>query len=254
MSINSTTGAASAAASPSLASLATVYSAGSAGSAAASAAAASTATDSSASLNQTFLTMLVAQLNNQDPLNPMDSSQMTSQMAQIDTVSGISSLNSSISSLLTQFQQLETMQAAQLSGRSVLVSGSDLTLANAGATSGGASGAATAQGAIQLAASADAVTVQVKDASGTVVRTMNLGSEPAGMQRFTWDGKTDAGASAAAGSYTYAVKATAAGNAVQTTAYSAQQVTGASADASGAVQLSLANGSQVPYSAVKQFL
>jgi flagellar basal-body rod modification protein FlgD len=214
---------------------------------------AATGTDASQSLNQTFLTMLVAQLNNQDPMNPMDSSQMTSQMAQISTVSGISSLNTSITSLLTQFQQLETMQAAQLSGTSVLVPGSSLNLAATSAQSGSGSGV-SAQGAVQLASSADAETVQVEDSSGNVVKTINAGSQGTGLQQFTWDGSTDAGGIAAAGTYSFVVKASSGGTAVAATTYSALQVTGSSTDSTGAVQLSLSDGSQVPYGSIKQFL
>ncbi|HUN92725.1 MAG TPA: flagellar hook assembly protein FlgD [Burkholderiaceae bacterium] len=204
----------------------------------------STATNPGQALNETFLKLLVAQLNNQDPTNPMDSSQMTAQLAQIDTVSGISNVNTSVQSLVSQFQQFEAMQAAQLAGRSVLVAGNGLQLA----------AGSTAAGAVSLGSAADAVTVKIADAGGNVVRTLSLGSEAAGMQNFTWDGKTDSGSAAPAGAYTFAVTATAGGNAVSTTSYAAQQVSGVSTDSSGNVQLALANGSQVGFGDVARFL
>jgi len=204
----------------------------------------SAATDPGQALNQTFLKLLVAQLNNQDPTNPMDSSQMTAQLAQIDTVSGISSVNTSVQSLLSEFQQFASMQAAQLDGRSVLVAGNDLTLASGG----------TATGSVSFAAAADTATVKISDASGNVVRTLNLGAESSGMQRFTWDGNTDAGSAAPAGSYTFSVSASASGSAVSTTSYAPEKVTGVSSGTGGAIELQLANGSQVAYSSVAQFL
>jgi flagellar basal-body rod modification protein FlgD len=210
-----------------------------------SASSASTSTDASTSLNQTFLKLLVAQLNNQDPSNPMDSTQMTSQLAQISTVSGISTLNSTVQSLVTQFQQLETMQASQLAGKQVLVAGDALTLPSGGSVTGG----------VNLGATASAVTVQVADSGGNVVSTMNLGPEAPGMSTFTWNGTTDAGGTAPAGNYTFSVNASnSGGQAVTATAYAPQTVTGASTASTGGIELSLGNGTQVPYSSVGQFL
>src|SRR5215470_2380597 len=84
-----------------------------------------------------FLKLLVAQMNNQDPLNPLDNAQVTSQMAQINTVTGINGLNDTVNQLLGQFTRLESLQAAQLTGRSVLVPGNSLTLPADGKAVGG---------------------------------------------------------------------------------------------------------------------
>src|SRR5262245_34581480 len=89
-------------------------------------------------LNDRFLKLLVAQMNNQDPLNPMDNAEVTSQMAQINTVTGINGLNDTVNQLLGQFATLESMQAAQLTGRNVLVPGSTLALSSGGTATGGA--------------------------------------------------------------------------------------------------------------------
>ncbi|HEX7156520.1 MAG TPA: flagellar hook assembly protein FlgD [Burkholderiaceae bacterium] len=221
-----------------------------AGTAAASTGTATASTGPTASspqdLSKTFLSLLVAQLNNQDPLNPVDNSQITSQMAQISTVTGINNMNSSISQLMSQFQQSEAIQAAQLNGHSVMVAGSGIALA-----SGSGAGAV---GAFDVATAADTVTVQIKDANGAVVRSMQLGAESTGLHDFAWDGMTDAGAQAAAGSYTFSVTASAGGNAVTSNTYGAQQVVGVAPQADGTTQLVLGNGSQVAYSSVKQIL
>lgn len=208
---------------------------------------------SSQDLAQTFLTLLVAQMNNQDPLNPVDNSQLTTQMAQISTVTGINNLNSNISSLLTQMQQSATIQSAQLTGHSAMVSGTTLNLASSTNASGAASESAV--GGFSLAGAASAVTVTVSDASGNVVKTINLGAEPAGFNDFTWDGSTDAGGSAATGAYQFSVTATAAsGAAVTATPYNLQSIVGALPQANGSTQLMLGNGTQVPYSAIQQII
>ncbi len=212
----------------------------------------STATGTSAqSLSNTFLKLLVAQMNNQDPLNPVDNSQVTSQMAQISTVTGISTLNSTVSQLVSQLQQSQAVQSSQLAGHTVLVPGNLLTLAT---TSTSGSSSLAAYGGFSLAQAADSVSVTVKDSSGATVRTLNLGALGAGVQDFSWDGTTDSGSQAAAGSYSYSVTAKAAGKGVSATAYSAQQVVGVVPQSDGSSQFLLSNGSQIGLSSIAQIL
>lgn len=228
--------------------------ANSATSTAASAASASSATSasclsSSQDLAQTFLTLLVAQMNNQDPLDPVDNSQLTEQMAQISTVTGINNLNSSVNNLLSQLQQSATIQSAQLTGQSVMVAGSALDLAANSNSSSGYS----AVGGYSLSGAAQDVQVAIVNSSGQTVDTLDLGAQSAGFQDFSWDGSTSAGGTAAAGSYTFKVTATASnGAAVAATAYNALQIVGSVPQANGTTQLMLNNGTQVPYSAIAQ--
>jgi flagellar basal-body rod modification protein FlgD len=214
----------------------------------------SSATGTSAqNLSNTFLKLLVAQMNNQDPLNPVDNSQVTSQMAQISTVTGISSLNTTVSQLVSQLQQSQAVQSTQLAGHTVLVPGSSLTLAStAGSTSTNPTMAA--YGGFSLAQASDSVNVTVKDSTGATVRTLNLGALGAGVQDFSWDGTTNSGAQAAAGNYSYTVAATAAGQKVSATAYSAQQVVGVAPQSDGSLQFLLSNGSQVGFGSIAQIL
>lgn len=202
-------------------------------------------------LAQTFLTLLVAQMNNQDPLNPVDNNQLTTQMAQISTVTGINNLNGNVQSLLTQLQQSATIQSAQLTGHSVMVAGSSLPLAPSSSSSTGVS----AVGGFNLSGAASNVTVNVLNSSGQQVQTLNLGPMSAGFQDFTWNGSTAAGATAAAGSYTFQVNATAAnGSSVTAAAYNLQTIVGTVPQSNGTLNLMLGNGTQVPYSAVEQII
>ncbi len=220
---------------------------------ASSTATASSATGTSAqSLSNTFLKLLVAQMNNQDPLNPVDNSQVTSQMAQISTVTGISSLNTTVSQLVSQLQQSQAVQSSQLTGHMVLVPGNSLALAPVNST--GSSQAMAAYGGFTLAQAADSVSVTVKDSTGATVRTINLGSLGAGVQDFSWDGTTDSGAQAAAGSYSYTVSAKSGNQSVGTTSYSAQQVVGVAPQSDGSLQFLLSNGSQVAFGSIAQIL
>lgn len=139
-----------------------------------------------------FLKLLVTQMKNQDPLNPMDNAQVTSQMAQLSTVSGIDKLNATLNALSSSMTASHSMQAASMIGHVVVVPGNKMELKNG-------KGAA----ALDLTQPADNVTVQIKDASGNVVRNMNLGSQRSGILPIQWDGKSDANADLGDGNYQF---------------------------------------------------
>lgn len=160
---------------------------------------ASTASD----VQNRFLKLLVAQLQNQDPLNPLDNAQITSQMAQLSTVQGIENLNTTLNSLVTSLGDTQAVQSSALIGKTVLVPGSHLTLSKSSAYAG-----------VNLKSAADQVTVSIMDSSGNVIKTQNLGKQDAGNVLFSWDGSTNAGTTAADGSYTYKVTATKGGKTV----------------------------------------
>ena len=158
--------------------------------------AAKTRTDSAAGSQDYFLKLLVAQMNNQDPLNPMDSAQMTSQLAQLNTVQGINKLSTQLDTLLGDVTSSQSLQASSLVGHNVLVPGTSVALSNGEAIGG-----------VNLANDADSLTITIKDASGTVIHTANLGRQDAGLVNFVWDGSTDAGVAATAGSYSFTAAA-----------------------------------------------
>lgn len=160
-----------------------------------------------ASTQDRFLKLLVTQMKNQDPLNPMDNAQVTSQMAQLSTVTGIDKLNATLQALSDSMVPNQSLQAATMIGHGVLVPGSGIGLSNG-----------SSYGGIDLAQSVDKVDIAIYDQAGALVRNMQLGAQPAGLVNWQWDGRNDAGASVADGSYTFTVKAAQAGNAVDATA------------------------------------
>ncbi|MCC7116667.1 MAG: flagellar hook assembly protein FlgD [Burkholderiales bacterium] len=188
-----------------------------------------------------FLTLLVTQLRNQDPLNPMDNAQVTTQLAQLSTVTGINRMNESLAALLSAQAADRTLQAAALVGHDVTVDG------NAIAFDG-----EDASGGFDLVSAANAVTVTIADASGKPVRTLTLPAQPAGEGAFTWDGKTDSGALAAPGRYTFTVTATGAEGAVAATTSTLARVTGVVAGADGP-RLVLGSLGEIAIDAVRAF-
>lgn len=163
-----------------------------------------TAGSTTQEMENRFLTLLMAQIKNQDPLNPLDNAQVTTQLAQLNTVNGIEKLNATLGQLLSGYNEAQAMQAAGMIGKNVMVAGNNLPLANA-----------VAIGGMQLASPADRVQLTVKDASGKLVLTQDLGARAAGSSYFAWDGKDDQGKVLADGTYTFAVAATANGQKVE---------------------------------------
>jgi len=182
--------------------------------------------------------ILIAQMRNQDPLNPLDNAEITSQLAQLSTVTGINKLQVSLENLQASFQTSQSLQAADMIGRGVFVTGSSIALYSATDTSG----TTTSQGvlAANLSGAADSVVLTIRDSSGVAVYTENLGAKSAGMMTYSWDGKTSGGDTAKAGIYSFEVAATSAGEAVKATTLSFGEVLSVSTGASG-IELNVEN-------------
>ncbi len=189
-----------------------------------------------------FLKLLVTQLRNQDPMNPMQNAELTMQLAQMSTVEGINKLNAGLEAMLDSYRASQTLQAAGLIGRQVLVAGDRLGLSAEGMAIGG----------MDLAQAATTVRVSILDAGGAVVRKLDLGSLPAGLSRFVWDGRDDSGAALPLeGSYRFAIDAVSDGRAVQATALTLDQVYGVITEGTG-MRLELAHRGRLSLDQVRQ--
>lgn len=151
-----------------------------------------------------FLTLLVTQLQNQDPLDPMDNAQVTSQIAQLSAVNGIEQLNSTLLALSGQMDMSQSLQAAALIGKDVLVPGGKVSLGSDPADP--TIKTATSFG-MDLFSGAAKTTVTILDASGAVMRKIDLGAMNAGVYPLTWDGRNDLGDPVPDGAYTVQVAA-----------------------------------------------
>ncbi len=138
-----------------------------------------------------FLTLMITQFRNQDPFEPMDNGEFLGQLAQFSTVNGIESLNSSFAGLSSAMQDNQALQAAGLVGNRVLAV-TDIGHVESGGT---------LRGAIELATSAGNVQIDITDESGQLVKTLELGQQPAGLVDFEWDGIDAQGEAAATGLY-----------------------------------------------------
>ena len=163
---------------------------------------------------------------------------MTTQLAQINTVSGIQELNKTVQGLVSQFSQMQMLQGSSLVGHNVLTSGDKIS-----------KDGTTGTGAINLSGDASSVSIQVNNASGAVVDTVNLGALTAGRHNF----ETDLSKYTSSGELTFKVVALNGTKAVDASTLMATKVTAIGSDASG-LTLNLSNGKTVGYSSVKAVL
>jgi flagellar basal-body rod modification protein FlgD len=155
------------------------------------AAGAGSATKAAALDQNQFLTLMLAQLKNQDPTQPVDSAAFLGQLAQISQVQGLAQLNDSFSSLSSSLTSNQALQASSLLGRNALVAGDSVSLGAGGGISG----------AVDLPQASGQVVVNVTDGSGALVQQINLGVQPQGLAKFSWDGTMTDGTRAPAGVY-----------------------------------------------------
>ncbi|MFN3594032.1 MAG: flagellar hook assembly protein FlgD [Thiobacillaceae bacterium] len=189
-----------------------------------------------------FLKLLVTQLRNQDPMNPMQNAELTMQLAQMSTVEGINKLNAGLETLLGSWRASQTLQAAALIGRQVFVAGDRLQPGEDGQAVGG----------LELTEAASAVTVDVLDEAGAVLRRLDLGGMAAGLSRFVWDGKDAAGVPLPLdGVYRFSVSAEHEGRPVPATALNLDQVASVIAEPAG-MRLELARGGRLGLEQVRQ--
>lgn len=156
-------------------------------------AATSSATGSKALGKDAFLQLLVTQLKNQNPLDPQDNSAFVAQLAQFSSLEGITTLNDTVSGIAGNYNSSQALQASSLVGRSVIAQ-TDKAVVDT---------SKSLNGTVVVPTSVSAATVKITNSAGTVIRTLDLGSQSAGNTSFIWDGKDSSGAVAPAGTYTF---------------------------------------------------
>ncbi len=139
-----------------------------------------------------FLTLMTTQLKHQDPMKPMDNGDFLGQMAQFSTVSGLGDLKESFDKMATSLGSSQALSAAGLIGKKVLITGDEAVLNDE---------VTEISGAIELPQSTGQASINIYDSSDTLIRKIDLGSQPKGTQEFAWDGKNNDGSPATAGHY-----------------------------------------------------
>lgn len=137
---------------------------------------------SMANNTETFLKLLTTQLKNQDPLSPTDTTQMTQQITQMTGVEQQLVTNDLLAALVGMNTGTGLSEGVNMIGKQVTAVTDTSTLKGGKATfSWTQPGASTS------------LTVEIKNASGKVVRTLTPEDQKSGAHTITWDGKDDSG-------------------------------------------------------------
>jgi flagellar basal-body rod modification protein FlgD len=198
-------------------------------------AAGSTNTPANMQINQTdFLQLITAQLQDQNPLSPSDPTQFVTQLEGMSQLSAMQNMQSSM-------QASSIMSGTSLIGHSVLAPGTQATLA----TGGGIGGAVTAP------AGTTSLSVSVQDSTGATVDYFSVTPATSGLTSFVWNGATNTGATAPAGTYTIGVTATVNGTATPVDPMVVNKVDSVLVDpTTNAVDIETDTGNTVPLSSI----
>jgi len=137
-----------------------------------------------------FLQLYIEQLKNQDPTQPQDTGDMVSQMAQFSSLERLTSMASAMSNMTEALMSNQALTASTLVGKSVFVDRDSTTV--------------TEGNPVQLRTSfpddAQTNTLEISDASGQVVKSVQLTDE-----NYTWDGTNGDGQTVPNGEYSFKV-------------------------------------------------
>lgn len=143
-----------------------------------------------------YLELLTAQIKYQDPFEPMDNTQMVSQMTQFSQLAGQTEANQKLTTIASALTGSRLSDASGWIGRSMLIE-SKLV---APEPSGGYAGQIT------LANASANMAVDLVDAKGQVVKSIEMGAQEAGDVPFYWNGLDAEGNRAASGPLTIQVR------------------------------------------------
>ncbi|MDY0164039.1 FlgD immunoglobulin-like domain containing protein [Desulfobotulus sp.] len=143
---------------------------------------------------EAFLTMLVTQLQHQDPLNPMEGTDFTAQLAQFSQLEATFNTNKALESILAALQTGSSKDLEAYMGKEVLAEIDSIEVSSGKAVGG-----------FYTLEEGAAVTVNIYNESGTLVRSLSLGQQEAGSYPISWDARNSADQQVADGSYRFDV-------------------------------------------------
>lgn len=157
-----------------------------------------------------FLKLLVTQFQYQDPLNPMEDKEFIAQLAQFSALEQQMTMNESMQQMVEVQERQQMISAASYIGREVSARGYGISVADKGKT--------VTSLEYALGSASASTYVNIFDAAGSLVTSINLGPKAAGQHSFTeWNATDSSGGTVPDGTYTfYLVAKDADGNPIET--------------------------------------
>ncbi|WP_375170807.1 flagellar hook assembly protein FlgD [Marinobacter sp.] len=189
-----------------------------------------------------FMELMLAQLKNQNPLEPQDNGEFISQLAQFSSLEEMQKLSGTVDDVVGQFRSTQALQASAMVGKTVLAPSSVGILGSEGEI----------RGTIEVPASTGGLRLSVQNQSGELVRQIDLGSSPAGVKSFSWDGEDGNGNPLPPGPYRVVAEASYPQGSQQLSTMVSANVDSVSLGQNGAITLNLAGMGSIALSDVKQ--
>jgi len=146
-----------------------------------------------------FMTLLLTQMKNQDPTTPLKSHEMAAQLAQFTSLEKLNNINEGIGGLRKDAQPNQNFQALSFIGKTITTDNSKVSRLDSESVH---------DVRFNLPADAQNLKMEVKDAGGNVIRSLEYKNMKSGKNELQWNGIMDDGAKAPAGDYTIAFEAT----------------------------------------------
>ena len=138
-----------------------------------------------------FMKLLLVQLQYQDPTSPMDAEKILTQTSQLASLESSNNTKDALTKLTKAMGSTNQFSTIAAIGKTADL-GSDAISHEKGSSS-------TFE--VYFPNDVKQGTVSIKDKSGATVGTLDVGSNPAGVYKFTWDGKNASGNEIASGIY-----------------------------------------------------
>lgn len=146
-----------------------------------------------------FMTLLLTQMKNQDPTTPLKSHEMAAQLAQFTSLEKLNNINDGIAGLRKDGAPNLNFQALAFIGKTITTDNSKISRTDTESIH---------DIRFNLPADAQEMKMQVKDANGAVIRTLDFKNIKSGKNELQWNGITDDGAKAPAGEYSISLEGT----------------------------------------------
>ncbi len=125
-----------------------------------------------------FMMLLLVELQHQDPTEPMDSEKILTQTSQLASLESAENTNNALADLAASLgvsQQFSTVAAI---GKTADL-GSDAIAHDEGSSS---------SFEVYFPSDIEQGTIEISDADGNSIKTIDVGTNPSGVYQFTWDG------------------------------------------------------------------
>lgn len=163
-------------------------------------AAAGTGTNPNSQLDKdAFMKLLLTELQYQDPTSPMDTEKMLTQTSQLASLEMQQNTNSAMKELVNQLKSNANAYAISALGKMVSTGSNSVLLTDE---------QKTVNFALYFKSDLANGKLEIKNANGEVVRSIDIKDLKSGVRRISWDGKDDSGKQLPNGAYTVSVNYT----------------------------------------------